>query len=714
MPDGRSLKRIGWFAIFSAPALLLLPALYYSLTTPFALVDDYVSQEGLRNLLIFDNHENALHWFYRSFVTVEIDRFRPFWEVANGFALQVFGARPWLHHLSRWVIHIGSIAMFVAAFVQIFRCVSRGGASGHVAVSTYLPCSLVAVGLLVYVWLFFPNFPAARLHPQEVHTVLFLGLCNWMIALTLAGKGGSRLRTMRFGLTCIGCIGICWSKETNLPLAVCTLAFQMAASFRRHQRMNGMEIGAVAVAILACVVTGWRTFVASLRSGSGYGREIDLVSMAENVRAILIGIFQVETSAAIAGGSLLLLTVLLVSATKKFVEEVGFKTVFLFSSVILAMLSQATTTLWWSILFLFALIVCGLLVTKAAFTSDMDPRKFYLCLLLCQAANFFLALCLSYGVELRYWYVLIPLVTTALAFAGQYVIEFTMKYSPVVRMSARLVLVAFLTFFIAHNYSNFLFQTIIQHSLRSAEQELIQETRRLLDNGEYVFIPPSDREHQDKLRRLFIKDGFWDYWFGERYIVHREEPSIADRYYYITLMDAPEEGKLVKSIEAQQSYRIFTAASAVASFLQGGPRVLALDGGVGHWESYRWRIYEVAGRDRPLLIEAEFNVYFDRATRSLEYIKRPCGLVDNELHFYLHVVPTNASDHLSQHGKRIGFDIFRVKGVRRDGECSARVKLPRYPIYSMATGRTNADRQWVWGADAMMYEQGAANALIDR
>lgn len=711
MPDGLSLKRIGWLAIFGAPALLLLPALYYSLTTPFALVDDYVSQEGLRNLLIFDDHENALRWFYRSFVTVEIDRFRPFWEVANGFALQMFGARPWLHHLSRWIIHIGSIVMFVAAFVQIFRCMSRSGASRDVAVPMYLPCSLVAVGLLVYVWLFFPNFPAARLHPQEVHTVLFLGLCNWMIALTLADREGSRFRAMRIGLTCIGCIGICWSKETNLPLAVCTLAFQIAASFRQHRRMSSKEISVVAVAILACAVTGWRTFVASWRSGAGYGHEIDLASMAGNVRAILTGIFQLETAAAIGGGILLLLAALLVSVTRRIVEEVGFKAVFLFSSVTLVVLLQVST-LSGGILFLFILLGCGLLVTKAAFTSNMDPREFYLCLLLCQIANFFLALCLSYGVELRYWYVLIPMVSTALAFAGQYVIDLA-RYSPAATVLARLAMIAFLTLFIAHNYSNYLFQTIVQHSLRSAEQELIQEIRRLLDAGEHVLIPMSDGEHQDKLRRLFIKDGFLDYWFGEYYIVHTE-PPMADRYYYVTLTDAPEGGKLVKSIEAQQSYGIFAAASAVASFLQGEPRFLAVDGGVGHWENYRWQIYEVAGRDRSLLIEAEFNIYFDRATRSLEYNKRPCDLLDDELHFYVHVVPANATDYLSQRGKMVGFDILRVKGIRRDGECSAKVELPRYPIYSMSTGRRNADGQRVWGADAILHEQGAASALIDR
>lgn len=33
-------RRIGWFGVLGVPAILLMPALYYSLTTPFGLVDD--------------------------------------------------------------------------------------------------------------------------------------------------------------------------------------------------------------------------------------------------------------------------------------------------------------------------------------------------------------------------------------------------------------------------------------------------------------------------------------------------------------------------------------------------------------------------------------------------------------------------------------------------------------------------------------------------
>ena len=48
--------------------------------------------------------------------------------------------------------------------------------------------ALLPVGMLAYLWLFFPNVPAARLGPQEVYTVFFLGLCAWMGALLLTGS----------------------------------------------------------------------------------------------------------------------------------------------------------------------------------------------------------------------------------------------------------------------------------------------------------------------------------------------------------------------------------------------------------------------------------------------------------------------------------------------------------------------------------------------
>lgn len=93
------------------PALLYLPVFYYSLDTPFALVDDYNDRQR------FSIPE---HWGWRHFPgwlrwnILEAGggsgegRYRPFWVVYSTVAWNVFGMNPWLHHLARWVLHFGA------------------------------------------------------------------------------------------------------------------------------------------------------------------------------------------------------------------------------------------------------------------------------------------------------------------------------------------------------------------------------------------------------------------------------------------------------------------------------------------------------------------------------------------------------------------------------------------------------------------------------
>ena len=95
-----------------------------------------------------------------------------------------------------------------------------------------------------------------------------------------------------------------------------------------------------------------------------------------------------------------------------------------------------------------------------------------------------------------------------------------------------------------------------------------------------------------------------------------------------------------------------------------------------------------------LLIDAEFDVFFNRRARSLLYVKSPCAQADVDARFYLHVVAQDAGTPAERSRRRFD-DSFYFKfknwgigvGGRVDGDCVAHVKLPSYAIDSISTGR---------------------------
>ena len=96
-------------------------------------------------------------------------------------------------------------------------------------------------------------------------------------------------------------------------------------------------------------------------------------------------------------------------------------------------------------------------------------------------------LSLSWSVVLRYWYVLVPIFVTLLAFSVKFTSKSIRKESSNITYGGvAIVIVAFIVFFAAVNYYNLLFQTTIQHSLRDADSWVISEVFRLV-NRENIF-----------------------------------------------------------------------------------------------------------------------------------------------------------------------------------------------------------------------------------
>ena len=244
-------------ALFATASLLLAPVLYYSLTTPFALVDDYVHWEFVR---IFDSPERFFDWLHGNFLDPDATRFRPSREFYDAVSWKVFGPSPSLHHLGRWALHFGSVFLFAAAFLRIRR---RTGKADRPL--------LLPLGLLTHLWLFFPNSPVSRLAAVEVDTVFFLALCNWAATLMLSeaeGASWTRSATWKYSLFLVGFLGLALAKEVNVAIVLWMLVSWYALLFRwgwadRRRILSGAPLALIAFGAIH------RVYVTATNTGVG-------------------------------------------------------------------------------------------------------------------------------------------------------------------------------------------------------------------------------------------------------------------------------------------------------------------------------------------------------------------------------------------------------------------------------------------------------------
>lgn len=502
-------------AVFwSVPVVLFLPALYYSLTTPFGLVDDY---ELSRYASIF----NLPDFRHQA-------RYRPFWDFYNAVTWTIFGPVPWLHHLARWLMVAGAVFAFTAAF----SCFSSAAQTGHGTASGFIRLiRLLPRALLVYLWVFFPNQPAARLGPHEVSTVFFMGLCTWMMARMLSRGGAEEIGSTRLthGLFVLGFFGLVWSKEVNIAVALWMLVFYCGPLLKRMDRsriMGGLAAAAVIVHTAWAISGRWEL--------QSYGTAPFTPKLVmDNAKWIATGLFQVDTSPVIAAGLVLLLALLPVFVAAK-----------------------ASPRMRFSSELLFVLFLLG------------------------QFASLYLILCTSWVQALRYWYSLVPVFTTLVAFSAKFMLELVEQPargfgSACVRASrARLAtacaLAGFVLFFIGCNYSNVLLQTVVQHRARHVERELLAEITRLLDRGRHVRVidfAEGDDELVDSIFSYYRY--FLPRFHGRKYDIHDRRTDTASsrragepRYWVAHGRDMP------LSYEIVGGYRLLSWAHDVAAVLK--------------------------------------------------------------------------------------------------------------------------------------------------
>ena len=534
----RTRSRLSEGVFWSVPVALFLPALYYSLTTPFGLVDDYNQSRWAAVFDIFGRFDPA----FGPSAAESVDhpaRYRPFWVFYNAVTWTIFGPVPWLHHLARWATVAGAVFAFTAAFSAFPAAAptGRGAAAGFVR--------LLPPALLVHLWIFFPNQPAARLGPAEVNTVFFMGLCTWMTARLLVrdregGKEKPGATRLTHALFVLGCLGLLWSKEVNIAVALWMLVFHCAPLLKGMDRTRAVG----GLVLTAAVVHTART-VGGLWEAQGYGTApVTPQLIMDNAGWIAAALFQVDTSPVITAG--------------------------------LAVLSA---------------LLPVFVVARAGRPMRFGGELLFVLFLLGQFASLYLMLCTSWQQVLRYWYSLVPVFTTLLAFSARFMLEF---FAPPAGASVRAgvparratlatacALAGFLLFFIGCNYSNVLLQTVVQHRARHTERELLAEITRLLDRGAHVRVMNFRREDEPTETIVTYYRNFLPRFHGREYDIRdlhiRVGPptSTEEPRYMVT-----HSGDRPPSRELADDYRLLSHTRDLAAVLQGGAPHWTQDAGV--------------------------------------------------------------------------------------------------------------------------------------
>lgn len=677
--------------LFAIPLLLFLPALYYSLDTPFDLIsDEYATWEYMA---YYDSWRDFFAQVDRDFLNAE-NRFFPVYTWYHGAVWEVFGPAPGLHHLARWVWHFAALFAFVVAFWR-FAADGRGPilpddgrAPGRVERLT----ALLPPALMLYCWFFFPNYPAVRLTPHEPFTVFFLGLCTWMAALALTGepgrastKGARKGALLQYGLFCLRYAGLVFSKETNIAVALWLLLayFYYAAGGRyaggpgpegRRKPSRKLLLGGAPLTLLFLLAL-YHISEAAATFGAGYGNRFSLGQIGENARLILPGLLQIKTSWLIAA--------------------VG---VWLGAALLWRVGRALRGRMPWNAELAFVLFLLG------------------------QFASMGVILHLSFGAAPRYWYVLIPAAAMLLAFSAKHLLQWGRQQTPAVRRAVIAGLSAFLVFFVAVNYYDFLWQTLNWHSSRQADSRLIAQITGLLEEGEYVQLYFEENAvnaggiNAMPSQLSIYYGGFLPRFQGQEYQLHLAPPADPARLYYLV---APREHPLPlpahTAITHQEDYAALALPRRVAGFLQGGTPQRSRDWGVYPPGRYHWNIYrlpynfddyaaELAGAFGAPVVRPETGGGWQvrQAEGRLLYYHEDCGPDDFNRPFLLHLFPQHPGD-LSGFWGRGDFNnhdfYFAPHGLRSEATCLILKELPSYPVSRLRTGQYRDDGSLLWQAE---------------
>jgi hypothetical protein len=519
---------------FTFPVLLLLPALWYSLNTPFALVDDY----GM-SCIIEWLHGGFSDWLKSAFAGDAGGRYRPLFELYNFLSWWIIGPRPAWHHAARWLIQLVSLFFLIRTITYWKQ--DNGDAKGsnkRKSIDYYL-CILVTI----YIFMFFPNQPAARLGPQEVNTVFFLTLAN----LTLARMFYERsMNAPAIGwktllMFMISCAGLSLSKEVNvglLALFLFTLPFLFIGNLLSKRFL--VTFGSQLLLLLFTVIR-----VRAAAGGSDYGKApLSWDLFYGNAQWITHCIFETWTSRWVSLTMVCVLSVLLYNSfqslrNKKLPKE-----------------SLFTLFLYIEFLVLFA------------------------------------TFCTSWTQAIRYWYPLVPVLALLMAFGFRCILRGS-KESPWGLNGMRFAAMLFLIFFALVNYYSLLTQYAVQHNIRQVEKKMLDRvTERILAGDPFTIHYDSSTDEIELMAHSQIYfTRFLPNYFGRRLPIQTAHPKqMGSTYYTIGPNPLDKKACLEEVIAPDWDYQWLRWSSAVSGTLQG--RLFPPSTELNYMRNYRWYIYK--------------------------------------------------------------------------------------------------------------------------
>lgn len=441
----------GLYALALA-ALLALP-LYWSLHTPFGLIDDY---SDLLPIHLLQRADQFRAWLGEVFSAHSAARFRPCYDLERAFAWTLLGDHPALHHAWRWVLKFATGALGLLALWTVVRPLPD--ARRRFTLMT---------GVFLTLYFFTPNNPEARLLPQELLVAFFLALVNLALARLLARSGGLRLDQAPAGdlaLLLLAFLGLATSKEPAVALCAAVFGGLLVWHLGRWPRPR-----ALVVLLALLLITAWlAVHVLSYARHSAYG---------------------VPTQDQFAPLSV---------ASEVVLNLFGYSTHFLLG---LGLTLLVLTAVWPLPLHLR----WPLTPTPADATGSaaLAPSAWFTLALAGEALAFLAMTSASWLLSLRYWYPLVPLLA-ALAALGVWRLSATVT-NPRRWRALTLALLLGEALFIGANYHNYLHQFHVQIVRSQLDHAVLADLQRRLQQGA-TLVSPGPSEPASAIRYYFAGD----------------------------------------------------------------------------------------------------------------------------------------------------------------------------------------------------------------
>lgn len=526
----RSYKQI---ALWGLLCILLIPSVWYSLSTPFALVDDY-GMSCIPSL-------NLNKWLKDTFWGQPEGRYRPFFEIYQYTAWSVLGADSALHHAARWLLQL-------AGFYFAFRCLSLLMVARKSVAPLSSPLLSLPVLLLAYMYFLFPNQPAARLGPQEVNTVFFLlvlnyGVGKWLLVGDQAASGTIWQTNL---LLYLSFIGLSLSKEVNVAVLAYVLFF-FAVWFFRH-RAAGKRIWHLLPLLMIFLYTLQRVWVTAKSASYGtapLSREL----IYNNIFWIGRELFQAQTSLLISGTFIALLAAgTIIRISKSYRSDNAFETVFM--------------------TFLYG-----------------------------EFAVLYLMICTSWAQVLRYWYPLVPLMGLLLGANLDTLMNHLEKKDFLRRSIGLIVAVFLVFFALSNYHNFLMQYATQHNTRTIEDRMLNRITERLRAGQQVVIrsLDTSESYAEQVAHAQLYFSQYLPRYFGDRLTVLTDAPKTSNvDVIYVSPPVSRQNVEIVDVFINERPYWWLEQSKKVSAFFQGGAKPFVLtDAGSGspRFDDYGWYLY---------------------------------------------------------------------------------------------------------------------------